>query len=83
MVTGSFDDVTKAYEASVALADKGVDVIWHQLDLQMLACFPPWRIRVSTQLVCTVIKAQNLPKPWQLACLFRRLRKPTKQLAVG
>lgn len=32
VITGSFEDVTKAYEASVALADKGVDVIWHQLD---------------------------------------------------
>jgi basic membrane protein A and related proteins len=32
VVTGSFDDVTKAREASIALADKGVDVIWHQLD---------------------------------------------------
>jgi len=32
VVTGSFEDVTKAYEASVALAEKGVDVIWHQLD---------------------------------------------------
>lgn len=32
VITGSFDDVTKAYEASVALAEKGVDVIWHQLD---------------------------------------------------
>jgi basic membrane lipoprotein Med (substrate-binding protein (PBP1-ABC) superfamily) len=32
VITGSFDDVNKAYEASVALAEKGVDVIWHQLD---------------------------------------------------
>ena len=32
VITGSFEDVTKAYEASVALADKGIDVIWHQLD---------------------------------------------------
>jgi basic membrane lipoprotein Med (substrate-binding protein (PBP1-ABC) superfamily) len=32
VITGSFEDVTKAYEASVALADQGVDVIWHQLD---------------------------------------------------
>lgn len=32
VITGSFDDVTKAREASIALADKGVDVIWHQLD---------------------------------------------------
>lgn len=32
VVTGSFDDVNKAYEASIALIDKGVDVIWHQLD---------------------------------------------------
>ena len=32
VITGSFEDVNKAYEASVALADKGVDVIWHQLD---------------------------------------------------
>ncbi len=32
VITGSFEDVTKAYEASVALAEQGVDVIWHQLD---------------------------------------------------
>lgn len=32
VLTGSFEDVNKAYEATVALADKGVDVIWHQLD---------------------------------------------------
>lgn len=32
VITGSFEDVNKAYEASVALAEKGVDVIWHQLD---------------------------------------------------
>jgi basic membrane protein A and related proteins len=32
IVTGSFDDVNKAYEATTALANKGVDVVWHQLD---------------------------------------------------
>lgn len=32
VITGSFEDVTKAYESSIALIDKGVDVIWHQLD---------------------------------------------------
>lgn len=32
VITGSFEDVNKAYESSVALAEQGVDVIWHQLD---------------------------------------------------
>jgi basic membrane protein A and related proteins len=32
VLTGSFDDVNKAYEATTALAAKGVDVVWHQLD---------------------------------------------------
>ncbi len=32
VITGSFEDVTKAYESTVALADKGVDVVWHHLD---------------------------------------------------
>lgn len=32
VLTGSFEDVNKAYEATVALAEKGYDVVWHQLD---------------------------------------------------
>ena len=39
VITGSFEDVTKAYEASVALADQGVDVIWHQLDSADVGAF--------------------------------------------
>ena len=39
VVTGSFEDVTKAYEASVALIDQGVDVIWHQLDAADVGVF--------------------------------------------